>query len=111
MTHSQSPKQIEAKERLAQQIRSINYYSQVRQAASISRLSREDAEQYLDAADLIYKQAAFERAKMPKISTCLYCKDPATVSSFVEVAEQFFQLTCENHIQESAIVMWRKETL
>ncbi len=39
---------------------------------------------------------------------CLHCPERATVSCFVETAEMFLQITCEEHIPETAIIIWRK---
>lgn len=39
---------------------------------------------------------------------CLYCTDRGTVSCFVDGAKMFLQITCDLHIPETAIIMWRK---
>ena len=43
--------------------------------------------------------------KYPK---CLYCTNRGTVSCFVDDSKMFLQITCDLHIPETAIIMWRK---
>lgn len=77
---------------------------EMKQGAFTYELGDEQPEEILLGDDKIH----LTFVRRPK---CLYCSDRATVSCFVETAEMFFQITCESHIPETAIIMWRKETL
>ena len=50
-----------------------------------------------------------ENATTTLIPRCLYCDKQADVSVFVEDGEMFIQLTCEEHVPDNAIILWKRD--
>ncbi len=104
----------EAKERLAL------FYSTYKQAAAYRAgvaVHHREMKQSAVTYDIGAEQPGFRETILEgdtveltivRYHKCLYCTDRATVSCFVDGAEMFLQITCESHIPETAIIMWRK---